>query len=400
MRENEGVRPLLTVLVFGAVACSAQFMVPPSKISGAMKEFVPGRDEAPLNCQVSAVKPAIDFSFRFHAGYVVRVPLKLYLGAGHSLGVLTRLTPEDTARQPAYLISVTNLPEIPKSKSEIEIAGSYLIGEGRYTVDLVMFDDAGRRCRKHWTAEAKLGRNERNVTLRIPPGRVRSLYSSNAREPIQKPAAGSTSLRLTVLLHATPLYSRATKIRAYDREVLLGSLASLLERLPSASIRLVVFNLAQQKKVYTDDQFTTRRLTEVGRSMNELQLGLVQYDVLQNPHGHLALLAALVNDELDAQEPSDAIIFLGPASNYLDTLPKTLFENRQSAGPGFYYLQYRPSVLSARRAAPRGDLEFPDSIQSVMKRLHGKTFTVHSPGEFATAIAQIEDRTTPKPNSN
>jgi hypothetical protein len=204
-------------------------------------------------------------------------------------------------------------------------------------------------------------------------------------------------MRLTVLLHATPLFSRGTKIRAYDREVLLGSLASLLERLPSASIRLVVFNLAQQKKIYTDDRFTAGRLTEVGASMNELQLGLVHYDVLQNPHGHIALLAALVNDELEAQEPSDAIVFLGPASPYLDTLPKALFENRQSAGPEFFYLQYRPSVLSARRAPLRGGQEFPDSIQSVMKRLHGKTFTIHSPGEFATAIAQIENRTAPKP---
>ena len=47
---------------------------------------------------------------------------------------------------------------------------------------------------------------------------------------------------------------------------------------------------------------TSDRLTEVGASMNELQLGLVQYDVLQNPRGHLALLAALVNEELEAQE--------------------------------------------------------------------------------------------------
>jgi hypothetical protein len=131
--------------------------------------------------------------------------------------------------------------------------------------------------------------------------------------------------------------------------------------------------------------------------MNQLQLGLVQYEVLQNTHGHLALLAALVNDELAAQEPSDAIILLGPAPPYLDALPKTLFENRQNAGPEFFYLQYRPSVLSARRATPHGGPEFPDSIQSLMKRLHGKTFTVHSPGEFATAIAQIENRTAPKP---
>jgi hypothetical protein len=397
MSENEQVRPLLTVLVFGAAVCSAQFILPPSKVPGAVKEFDPSYDEIPLNCHVSAVKPAIDFSFRFHAGYVVRVPLKLYFGANHTLGVLTRLTPADTAAKPVFLISATKLPNIPKSRSEIEIAGSYLLGEGRYTVDLLMFDDSGRRCRKHWIAEAKLGRNERNVTLRIPPGRVRSLYTASLPPAAPKPTGGSKILRLTVLLHATPLYSRATKIRAYDREVLLGSLASLLERVPSASIRLVVFNLAQQKKIYTDDRFTAARLTEAGASMNQLQLGLVQYEVLQNTHGHLALLAALVNDELAAQEPSDAIIFLGPASPYLDALPKTLFENRQNAGPEFFYLQYRPSVLSARRATPHGGPEFPDSIQSLMKRLHGKTFTVHSPGEFATAIAQIENRTAPKP---
>jgi hypothetical protein len=396
MKENKQVRLVLIALVIGATVCYGQFLVPPSKIAGAMKEFDRSRDEVRLNCQVSVIRPAIDFSFRFHAGYVVRVPVKQYFGAGHGLGVLTRLTPEDTADKPTYLINIVKLPNIPKSKNEMEIAGSYLLGEGRYAVDLVMFDDSGRRCRGHWTADAKLARNERNVTLRIPPGRVWSLYSASSREAVQKPAAGSTSLRLTVLLHATPIFSRATKIRAYDREVLLGSLASLLERVPSASIRLVVFNLAQHKKLYTDNRFTASRLTEVGESMNELQLGLVQYDVLKDPRGHLTLLADLVNEELKAQEPSDAIIFLGPATHYLDTLPKLLFENRPSASPDFFYLQYRTPVYSARRAAIRGS-ELPDSIQSVMKRLHGKTFTVHSPGEFATAITQIETRTASKP---
>src|SRR5258706_8932403 len=113
--------------------------------------------------------------------------------------------------------------------------------------------------------------------------------------------------------------------------------------------------------------------------MNNLQLQLVDYRVLQNRGGKVSLLPDLVNKELQAQGPSAAVIFLGPTARYLDKVPE--FELSATA-PRFFYLQYKPYY-------GRG-ADFPDSIEFAIKKVHGKAMLIHTPDEFAKAIKQIE----------
>ncbi len=399
----------LVVALFGTVVGLGQVVVEPDNIPSAQKQFEHRPDEAPLACTVTPAKPAIDFSFRFHSGYTVNIPLKQYSGSGHGFVVLTKVTPEDTAHQPVYLSSAAHLPDVPKSSDEIEVGGSYLLGEGRYTIALLLFDDARRTCRSQWFTEVKLSRPEHNIRPRIPPGSVWPVSTTNLPEPVKKTSTASKS-RFTVLLNAAPLHARGTVISPDDRELLLGSLATLLEELPSASVRLVVFNLDQQKKIFADDRFTTANLAKVGESMDQLELASVKYDVLQNTTGHFSLLAGLVKDELKDEERSDAIVFFGPASHYVDPIPRSLLEDPSGPIPDFFYVQFRPIAHLARVTQPmrppmqrRGDArrqgfpsgggELPDVIESVTKRLHGKTFKIRTPGEFAAAISDLDSKT-------
>jgi len=190
-------------------------------------------------------------------------------------------------------------------------------------------------------------------------------------------------VRLTVLLHAAPVSSRRTTMRASDKMMLLGTLSSLLERVPTKSLRLVVFNLEQQKEIFRRDVFTADSLDQVTQSLNELELGSVDYAVLKNRRGHIDLLADLMNQELDAEEPSDEVVFLGPRTRFSDKVPQTAVEKPRGAGPRFFYLQLRPFYGSLG-----GD--FPDSIHFAVARVSGKTLVIHTPGEFSSAIDQIE----------
>jgi hypothetical protein len=167
---------------------------------------------------------------------------------------------------------------------------------------------------------------------------------------------------------------------------LLGSLASLLESLPAQSVRLVIFNLDQQKELFRKDAFTPDSFDQAARSMSSLQLQLVDYGVLKNQRGHLDLLADLVKEELAASEPSDAVIFLGPATRYLDKVPQTSLEERAGASvaPRFFYLQYKPYV--------RSSADFTDSIESAVKKVHGRKLVIHTADEFAKAIKQVESQ--------
>jgi hypothetical protein len=172
-----------------------------------------------------------------------------------------------------------------------------------------------------------------------------------------------------------------------DRLTLLGSLASLLESLPARSVRLVIFNLDQQKELFRDDHFTPDEFSRASQSMNGLELQLIDYDILKNRRGHVDLLAHLVNHELKAHDPSDAVIFLGPATRYFDKIPAASLEEQPTGGPRFFYFQYKPYY---RRPTPTA--EFADSIESAVKRVHGRKFVVHTAGEFAKAIRQVDVR--------
>jgi hypothetical protein len=189
-------------------------------------------------------------------------------------------------------------------------------------------------------------------------------------------------LRLTVLLHAAPVSLRRTTLRASDSMMLVGLLSSLLERLPARSVRLVVFNLDQQKELFRQEEFSPKGLEQVAQSINDLQLGVVDYRVLQNRRGHIDVLTGLVNGELRAKEPSDVVLFLGPAARYVDDVPAAALEKNGGPAPRFFYFQYQPFY---RRTAG-----FPDIIGLALRKLRGKTVLIHSPGEFAKAIEQVE----------
>ena len=51
------------------------------------------------------------------------------------------------------------------------------------------------------------------------------------------------------------------------------------------------------------------------------------------------MLAELVNKELQAKEPSDAVIFLDPTARYFDKVPEFDLSTR---APRFFYLQFKP----------------------------------------------------------
>ena len=376
------MRPLAIALLV-ASACAAQTIVDPARLKSVFKAVEPQAGEKPLRCEVTPIKPSLNFGFRFQAGYVVRVPMNQYSGSGHGWAMLTRITPEGGGRQPVYLTSGVPLPFVPKTKVELEVGGGYLLGEGRYRVKWVMFDDADRVCRGSWRVDARLGRHERQVKLSMPRNTVAE-FSLRGRSDRKSGADDAAPFRLTVLLDAAPLDPFRTRLRASDRVILLGLLSSLLERVPARSVRLVIFNLDQQKILLRQDVFAPNALDRVAQSLNGLELGRVDYHVLQNPHGHLDLLAGLINQELHSETPSDVVVILGPATHYVDKVPEAALEESRGAVPQFFNFRFKPYF--------RGDLDLPDSISLATAKVKGKTIVIRTPADFARAIEQIERR--------
>lgn len=251
-----------------------------------------------------------------------------------------------------------------------------------------MTDDAGRVCRKSWHVDVRRSRGEREVKVAMPRDSVWAL--SMRRAPAAKPDRDDApALRLTVLMHAAPMFPRRTRMRPNDTITLLSSLSSLLERVPARSVRLVVFNLDQHKELYRKDGFTLDSLDQVSASINSMELSLVDVETLQNRQGHVDLIAAMVNQEIRAPEPSDVVIFLGPMARYEDKIPRQSLEKAPGPLPRFYYFQVRPFFRAGRGGGPLPAV-LPDSINSAMSRLNGKVVVIHTPGDFAKAITRLE----------
>lgn len=368
---------LLTNAVF------AQSIVDPAVLPRILSRMESRLEDRDLACTVTPVRPSLNFSFRIQAGYIVRVPMNQYSGPRHGWLMLTRITPDGGDRKPVYLASRTRLPDVPKTKAEVEIGAGYLLGEGGYQVHWTMMDDQGRVCRKDWHVEAKLSRSERRAKVAMAPNTVAS-YSLIGTPDALHMRDDSAPFSVTILMHAAPLLPRRTHFRATDRILLVGSLAALIERLPASSVRLVVFNMDQQKEVYRQDGFTLSSLDRVEQALNQIELDAIDFETLQKPKGHIDLLADLVNRETHADKPSDAVVFLGPSTRYEDKLPRTALE-RLALAPRFFYFQYRP-LFRRVTSVPQ------DTIHLTVAELKGKTMTIHTPAEFAKAIDELERR--------
>src|SRR5450759_773020 len=374
-------------LILALAACTtapAQSIVNPNRLRGVIAQLEGTQaGEQTLRCEVSAIKPSLNYSFRYQAGYMVTVPMNQYLGSGHGWTVLTRITPAGGDPKPVYLLSRIPLPQVPKTNVEVRVGGGYLLGEGAYTVRWMMRDDAGRVCRKSWRVDVHLSRADRRVKVAMPPDTVWEIGLRGSRT-LPPETGDAAPLRQTIFLPTAPLFPRRTRLRPNDMVTLMSTVSSLLERVPARSVRLVLFNLDQQKELYRKEGFLLQDMVQVSQAMTNIELGLVDFQVLQNKRGHVDLLTELVNREIEAQPPSDVVLFLGPPTRYFDRVPQAGLEKPAGRGPQFYYFQLAP-FLSPTAA-------LGDSIKSAVSRLGGKTILIHTPGEFAKAIERLENK--------
>src|SRR6202049_1309312 len=134
---------LPAIFALCTTAAFGQILIDPGRLPSVIKNFEPEKNERALNCNVDLIPPQLNFSLRFVAGYLVRVPANQFLGSGHRLRSVLRVVPENNP-QPVFLASFSRLPNIPRTARKLELAGLYHVGEGRYAVDWMVGGESGR----------------------------------------------------------------------------------------------------------------------------------------------------------------------------------------------------------------------------------------------------------------
>src|SRR5258708_39217368 len=97
------MRPVLIASLLVSAA-SGQSIVNEERLAPGMRSFEARPNEPVLRCEVNPIRPILNFSFRFQAGYVFRVPMDQYEGSGHGWAILAKITTEGDGK-PVFLAS-------------------------------------------------------------------------------------------------------------------------------------------------------------------------------------------------------------------------------------------------------------------------------------------------------
>ena len=231
----------------------------------------------------------------------------------------------ESSGQPVLFADSIDLPDDASSDAIEEVHGLFLLGEGHYHVTWSVLDDLGRVFRKEWDLDAKATGKER---ITMPPATVGDL----AWRPAVGAPAGAYPQRVTLLVNVA-------RTASYPWTTLLAVLAPLIERLSAASVRLVVFDLPQQRELFREDGFTLNRMNRLVHATNWLT-GRVDPGRFEHQAGVWDLLANLVNGESESRELADAEVFVGAPWWIKEAMPSGFPKPDKGVTPRFFSVHY------------------------------------------------------------
>ncbi len=390
------MRRIALILLTALPALPAQSLLAAGEDDVAARTFQKGSQPPYLRCEIKPVHPALNFGLRFQTGYVIRVALDQYRGAGHMWVALSRVTPEGGAAR--YLILKGRLPAIPAStKGAGTLTGTFVVGEGAYLVETLLADETGRICSSRWNIQAKPVGPERDLDLPDSPLSVRSVWDDAAAATGGE--ADPPGAPITVLLHAAPQVPSLSELEPEDIGRLAGSLSALMEQLRLPHVRLVIFNLSQHAVLYRNDRFGAGQMEEAIAALNATQLSVVSYQTMRDGRRPLQILDGIVRDQIAKSPAPGATIFLGPFAPELEKIAPGP-EVQPGANPHLFYLEYRPPwqpslfgggfVEQGTETASGAMLSIhPDFIERYVRLAKGGVMTVRTPADFAEAVGRI-----------
>jgi hypothetical protein len=362
-----------------AISSHAQVPILPEG-TDAINTLLSAKSKDSLKCSIHPLAPFLDFTFRYEAGFSIVAPLDQF-DPSEEFIIYLRVTPDSGT--PVILTQSFEISPIPQDRRakidikqlkrlQLSMSGAFAIGEGRYKAEVLMVDKQQRTCRKEWKFQAQK-QNPHAVPRALEPGTVQPLIADDWDGKLD-----GQGIRLTVLMHVIPMNPNSAKLYAWDRGFLLQSLTSLLKQLPCQSVRIVAFNLDQQREIFRQDSFDAEGFAELTKTLQKLELATVSYKGLQRGSGP-KMLVHLAREQTAAKDSSDAVVFLGPSAHFEDKVPQEMVQGVETGGPRFFYFEYYPWVTG----------QFPDSIDYLTRSLHGTVYRIHSPDELARSIQKM-----------
>jgi hypothetical protein len=366
-------------VIGGATPGAVVYLVPTDMAVLEMQE--PRKD---LACTVTPVKPSLGFDLRLHAGYEVIVPLKDLAGSQGFLTIIFRVTPELHKDQPVYFSQRVQMPLIADdARGEVEMEGSFDLGEGAYHVDWLMRDPAERVCSSYWDVQAALADSDRDVSLVVPPGEVRATDLEPFREepPVER-IQQDRPLNVKVLLNFAPQRTSSVVLRPLDVKALVSILRSVYREPLFGTFSIVAFNLQQQRVIFRQEAASRVDFPALGTAVDSLALGTVDVRRLGEKNADTQFLSSLVKREVGGGK-FDAVVFASPKALLEENVPAEDLKQMGQVDSPMFYMNY---ILDPRAAPWR------DAIGNVVKFFRGAEYTISRPKDLWNALSEMVTR--------
>jgi hypothetical protein len=334
-----------------------------------------------LQCTVKPVKPQLGFDLKFHSGYQVSIPLRELAGRGDPLTMIFRVTPESQEMPPVYLLQKAAIPPLEENaRGDAFLEGSFDLGEGKYLVDWLLRDRAGRFCSAYWEVSLSLPPKDKRMSIDIPPGVVRpsedDLFED---EPPVQTGRRHGPVRAKILVNFAPQNGNRTTLQPDDINGLLSILHSIAREPRIGTFSLVAFNVEQQQVIFRQENAERIGFRALGQALKSLNLGTINVKKLSRRNSDAEFLADLVAEEAREASP-DVVIFVGPKVISDSGIPRDSLRQLGEVDFPVFYLNYNLDPQS---------IPWRDAIGSVVKQWKGVEFTITRPRDLLHSWSEI-----------
>lgn len=339
-----------------------------------------------LDCRVEPLQPRLDFDLKYTAGYVVHLPAEAVVAGGENLRVLFRIRPMlGEPSDPVYFRQSFDVaPGSAEGGGTALFQGRFFLGPGRYSVDWLMRNLAGRVCSSHWTVRAPKPGYDGRMAASAAPHLIAAYREDTFDEepPVARSADPSAGLHVRLLLNLAPLDRHRFKLSEYEIDSIVGMLRSLHREPSLGMFSLTAFNSYDRQVVYSAIRSTKLDFPAIGRAIDEMEVGTVDVEELADSEGEERFLAELLNEALAPEAaPPDAVVVLGPKVDREGRIPEDMLSFQAASSPLFRF------VFNVN---PRS-YPWPGALEMALQPFGLTVFGVTRPQDFTRAVAGLLD---------
>jgi len=190
-------------------------------------------------------------------------------------------------------------------------------------------------------------------------------------------------LTVKLLVNFAPQQANSAALQRTDTDALVSILKTIQRDPRVAHISLVAFNIGEERIVYRQEMAPNIDFAALGKALQTMKLGTVNFSNLEQKHGDADFLQSLITSEVGNTTHPDAVIFAGPKAMLSADVPQDSLRRIGDIECPVFYMNYALDP----RAVP-----WKDSISHAIRTFKGIEYTISRPRDLWFSTSEMVER--------